>query len=437
MDNTSLLQQAQAIAEQGDWGQLSHHLQKMLLADPAFPLTPAAKQQMLTLALHVLEAGDFQERWDVAKVFPAFGSAAIPPLTTLLQDEDAELETRWFAARILGQFDSPETIQTLIQLLQQSEDEELRLVATETLAHLGPAAIAALTELLPDTRTRPFAVQALTQIRRSETIAPLLTVVTDDEPTIRAIVIEALGSFHDPRIPPLLVQALTDTAARVRRAAVTSLGVRTDLVESFDLVKHLSDRLWDLNLDVCQQAAIALGRLGTTAAAAALWQVLQSPHTPLPLQLETVRALGWAGSMQALEYLHQALSLPVTTTAPPTLYQEIITVLGRWADPDLKPRTSEILINALASTHEAINHPLVKQAIALALGHLAQPVALPSLVQLLADSDVGVQLHAIAALKNLDSPTTRHQLNELASRTDLPAAMRQGVAIALQEWNRV
>src|SRR3712207_8445144 len=51
-------------------------------------------EQVLNLALDVLDAGDFQERWEVAKVFPKLGAIAIAPLLEILEDEDADLELR-------------------------------------------------------------------------------------------------------------------------------------------------------------------------------------------------------------------------------------------------------------------------------------------------------------------------------------------------------
>ncbi|NJP08137.1 MAG: HEAT repeat domain-containing protein [Leptolyngbyaceae cyanobacterium RU_5_1] len=68
------------------------------------------------------------------------------------------------------------------------------------------------------------------------------------------------------------------------------------------------------------------------------------------------------------------------------------------------------------------------------MGQLQQSAALEPLIQLLADEDAGVRLHAIAALKTLDPHAAYQRLQVLQSRPDLPEALRQGVAIALTEW---
>jgi HEAT repeat protein len=61
--------------------------------------------------------------------------------------------------------------------------------------------------------------------------------------------------------------------------------------------------------------------------------------------------------------------------------------------------------------------------------------AIASLIQLLADSDLAVQLHAISALKRLNSVAAHQQLTQLANDTTISPQLQQGVAIALQEWN--
>lgn len=436
-----VLKQAQEALHQENWSLLTQCLQQLLgkapadstdgSASTALQSTAAGDLLLLKLAIAVLEAGDFQERWELAKLFPAFGDRAIAPLITLLQDETAALEARWFAVRILGSYSHPDVVRALMDLLQTADSEELSSVAAESLANLGTAAIAALTDLLTQGDTRLFAVRSLAQIRRSETIDPLLTVVNDSDPPVRAIAIEALGSFHDPRVPPVLLSALHDLTATVRQVAVEGLGFRSDLTLQLGLVTLLSERLRDLNAAVCLQAAIALGRLGTDAAVDPLFAVLKSPQTPMPLQIEIVWALARIGTAIALESLQHALHLLRQPVSMP-LYQTVITVVGRWEAVDLKPQAAQILIATLATTLAA-DQPALRQAIAIGLGELGQPNTLEALIQLLADEEISVQLHAIAALKTLDAQTAHQRLEQLA-RSDLSEALKQGVAIALREW---
>ncbi|MBD2066515.1 HEAT repeat domain-containing protein [Leptolyngbya sp. FACHB-671] len=380
----------------------------------------------LDLALDLFIEGDFQTRWDVAKLLPRFGTKAIAPLIAILEHEDTDWELLWFTVRTLGEFDHPVVVQVLISLLKTAEGE-LSAVAAEALANLGNQAIAPLTELLSMEQFRLLAVRSLSRIRHSQTIAPLLSITNDAQPEIRAAAIEALSSFHDPRVFPVLVNALQDPAAAVRREAVIAVGLRANLQAEIDLVNLLIPHLTDLNLQVCQQAAIALGRLSNPAAAQALADMLHSPHTPSALQIEIVRSLSWGMTATVLKKIQSIL--PCVSAE---VYREMIAALGKVEDPALKLQAAEILITLLNS--ESSPQSPGKQAIALSLGHLGEIKALDPLIRLLSESDPGVQLHAIAALKQLAPDAAHEQLKMMAKDTNLPEALQCGVANALREW---
>lgn len=420
----NLWEQAQNARSTANWSMLLQCLQQLIVE-------ASETEVLLDWALDVLIFGDFHQRWDIAKLFPKLGQSAIVPLIEVLEDEDADEQLRWFTARILGTFNHPDTIAALVELLKTSENEDESAIAAAALSEIGASAVVAITELLAEEDTRLLAVRSLSQIRRSETIAPLLSVVRDPQVEIRSTAIEALSSFHDPRIPPVLLEALNDIGAKVRREAATGLSFRPDLREELDLVNRLLPRLNDFNFDVCVATAIALGRLGTDAAAAGLFQVLQSPNTPVALQIEIVRALGIIATENSLEYLRSSMD----RLASVVVWQEIVTVLGRVEH--LNSKAVEILLELLLSRHQATQHASVKQAIALSLGQLGEIKALESLIHLLADPDVSVRLHAIAALKQLDSTAAHLELQQMASNQALAPELRQGVAIALQEWSSV
>ncbi len=428
---STVLEQATTAAQQGNWSLLNQYLQQLPLGKNAdaesVPLSDTDLEQVLNLALDVLHGGDFQERWEVAKMFPKLGEIAIAPLIDVLEDDEVDLEVRWFAARILGEFNYPSVITTLVDLLKTSEDEELTAMAAEALSGFGKSAVEVLTSLLAEPQTRLLATRSLSQIRRPETIAPLLGIVNDSEVAVRSTAIEALSSFHDPRVPPVLLKALDDRAAVVRKEAVIGLGLRADLWEELDLLNCLKPLLYDFNREVCQQAAIALGRSGMNEAADAVFEVLKSPATPVPLQIDFVRALGWVGTAKTLEYLQQTLAGASVECA-----REIVRVLGGVEEPSLKQRAARILIDFLNSEDLSPKAATVKQALAQAWGQLGEMSAIDALVGLLADPEDSVRLHAIAALKNF--PTTHQQLEQLAADESLAPALKEGVAIALAEW---
>ncbi len=452
---SNIVEQAQAAADRQNWPLLVECLQQVTAKGSQQP-EQHILEQAVSLAIAALELGDFQDRWEIAKVLPNLGNGAIAPLIALLEDEDADTEPRWFAARILGKFDRPEVIPALVKLIENSE-EELSQIAAETLANFGTTAIESLATLLQQEDSRQFATAALAQIRRPEIIAPLLSVVKDSQVAVRVAAIEALSSFHDSRIPPILVGALTDVATSVRKEAVRALGVRAYLDAELDLVKLLKPLLWDIRLEVCEFAAIAIGRLKTDAAAAALFELLRSPTTPVQLQIETVRALGWIETPATLGYLQTALigrsainanfgeltnTNQLLTTdenlqkynIESTVSQEIVTVLGRVEKPELKAKAAEIAIDLLESNHPAVQSVEIKQSLALALGQLGDMRALDVLIQLLADADNSVRLHSLSALKQLDTGKVRQKLAGLVKQESLEPGLKQGIAIALQEW---
>jgi HEAT repeat protein len=426
-----LLVQVQAAHDAADWSRVLQCVQQFILGEDAKDSEIVKNQEyLLELALCVLKMGDFQQRWEIGKVFVRLGNIAITPLIDILEDEDAESELRWYAVRILGELKNPIAIASLVKFLQANENEEFKAIAATALAKIGKSAISALSGLLASKDTRVFAVRSLSYIRQPEIITPLLSVVKDPLVEIRAIAIEALSSFHDPRIPPILLNALTDVASAVRREAVLSLSVRTDLHQELDLVVKLQPKLHDLNIEVAQAAVVALSRIGTDEAAKQLFLVLISPQTPIKLQLEIIRALSWMKTLSSLEYLQEAFN----QLSLETVWLEIVTVLGRVKDSTLIEKATVILLSIVRSQHPAIEIASIKSAIALSLGQLGNIEAIEPLIYLLTDNNEVVRLHIVAALKNLAAETAYQQLQQLLNNPTLTPDLREGITAALAEW---
>ncbi len=433
----SLLAQAESAALKGHWADVTDCLQPLLSqSEEPTPLSAGGESRVLALALQALAGGDFQIRWDLAKILPQLGEAAIAPLIQRLADPAADPEEQWFVIRILGQIPHPAVIPALINVLERATDAELHSMAITVLASLGEAAIAQLGELLNHPAQRPLAAQALAQIRHPATIPWFLTVVNDAQPTVRATAIATLGNFPDPRILPVLLTALADQAAPVRQAAVTALGfwASTDHPpgDRPDVVAQLHPLLGDQALAVAQQAAIALSRWGNASAIAALTGQLIAPSTPIPLALEIVRALSWIGQPSALQGLQQALQLSL----PGPVQQEILLRLGRIEPPALQAQATQILVAVLQQPTGDESSRLMQQTIALSLGYLKQPAALNPLIDLLAVPDDSLRLHVIAALKSWDAPIAYQRLQQLATEEISDPDLCRGIAIALREWSR-
>jgi HEAT repeat protein len=418
---SDLLQPARSAADVRDWTSVNDYLQKGLISDLRVP-------QILNLALQVLEFGDFQQRWDVVKLIPKLGEIAISPLLEILADESADIELRWFTGGLLAGFQNPQVIESLVNIINTCPEAELTEMAIATLGKIGNPAIEAISQLLTSPKTRLSAVRTLAQIHLSQTIDPLLSAVTDSQVEVRTAAISALSSFHDPRIPVVLIESLTDVNAEVRKAAITGLGLRQDLLNELDLVKHIKPLLKDLNLEVCIASAVALGRMGTDTAAKALFDRLQQDDAVLELQLAIVRAIAWIETPEALEYLRQLLDSTL-------LSQEIVNRLGHIAVPDLQAIASQILQSFLAANPPVLPNTQILQSVATGLGELGQITAIDSLIELLANPDLGVRLHAIAALKQISPDLAYQKLLETMNQTDLNPDLAAGIAIALEDFS--
>ena len=395
-----MLEQGFVAAQTQNWLEVSDVLaqlpqQKINAKKKQLTLTAEDWQTAFNLALKMLLQADFQHKWQIAKTFPLFGEAIIEPLSILALDNTVEAEVRWFICKILGNFPQQSVVLVLVQLLQQSSDSELIAIAGKTLIKIGDRAVNALVELISQPEYTLLAVQSLSYIRTAATITPLLTVANHQDGELRAIAINALGSFRDRRIASVLITALEDKASRVRKEAAIALGFRADLCQEIDLVKHLQPLLYDLNLEVCRQAAISLGRMSQDRANAALFEVLQAETTPASFKPDLIKALGWSRLASGVSYLEKAL-----IDASELVTQEIIIVLGRTSTSELKYQASQVLIEFWQRQPQSA---LIKQTLATSLGELGDRSAKNVLEQLATDGDRKVQLHAMSALKKLPS----------------------------------
>ncbi len=382
------------------------------------------REREIQQAIAQLTTGDFHRRWDsakqCAKQFVEWGDGTIPPLIRQLQVE-TNPANQGFIVRVLSQFDRPAVIEAIAQLLVSTPDEDLQKEAITALTALGSSAIKTLSALLESSAIaqKILAAKALAHVRRTPVIEPLLSVAHHPDITLRAIALEALGSFHDPRITPVLIAATADEPA-ISQEAIRALGRRRDLLENqtsaptINLIDALSRTLRSPHVAVAKESAIALGRLGTPEAVRSLSHLLSQP-SPTAVKVAAVQALGWIGTSAAVQALAQAFS----DTAPvmmPAVQQEIARSLGQTSSPSLKPIAAQPLINWLKSLQTQSNplDPLsavalpdpstlsLKQTAIQALAQLGPTDAIEILTGLLDDTDARIRLHALSALKQID-----------------------------------
>jgi HEAT repeat protein len=414
------LERAQAAADRGDWPHLLTLLQGVMNDSLFDPGDETTAQIALDLALLLLMEGEFQERWEGAKVLAKLGDRAIAGLLTLIQDPEIDQDARWFGVRVLAGFQSPQVIPSLIALIAQTDDAELSTMAVNSLGQMGQAVLPHLPSLLAQPRHRRLAAQVLSLIRHSQTIPLLLEIASDREPEVRAIALEALGSFHSPTIAQTLLDALKDEASIVRSAAVKGIGFCAQELQDVDWVGALEPMLNDLNLDTCRHSALTLSRIATPEAALALHHALNKPHLPEALGLEFIRALGWIEQPTSLDLLMEVMQ---NTRFSPRLRQEACNLMGR--RPSDRPLTSQRLQAYLPASP-----PDLRSAIVTALGQLAQPKAIAPLIACLPSHDGHLRLHIIAALRSIDPKLAYQALSEATHNDPSNPSLQQ----ALQEW---
>ncbi|MBD0268800.1 MAG: HEAT repeat domain-containing protein [Cyanobacteria bacterium Co-bin8] len=366
------------------------------------PQTVSVDQPEVSLnrAIDTLLLGNFHDRWEVTKRLQNFGEEAISPILALLGDDSLDWEVRWFAARTLGEFDRPEVVAALLSLFMATEDEELRQSAADALTQIGPSAVAALAHSLRERDRKPIAAQALAQIRHRSTIPPLLELAQDESASLRALALEALAGYPEPRVLTAVQAALVDPAGEVRLQAVRALGAYRQKLDPQDLMDWLEPRLQDGHLGVCQAAIALLGRLSLPTAAARLIALIQTPTTPKSLRLKAIQSLGWMGIRPAVEGL-----LEIWQEASVDERSAIVTALSHQPETELRELAAQALLSWLQQLSlerpSSELEPLRRQS-ALALGQMRVVAARATLEVLKEDPDEGMRLHAIAALRHLD-----------------------------------
>ncbi len=392
----------------------------------------------LPAALELLLEGDFHERWEVAKVLPSFEAAAIAALRDLLAADDLDPDALWFVARVLGEFDDPEAMLLLAELLR-SPEEDVRDVAAAALGNLGESAIAILIQHLHCEDDRLLLARTLARIPSTATIPALTDLACDPQAEVRAVAIAALSAFHDCDAANIVWNAASDPAGIVRREAVTGLGQLAVRVERNrdrypytleGLAQRLIPCLQDLRLDVCLQAAMALGRTHCDRAAASLYATLVAATAPLELRRTCARVLGWMERPLAVSLLGQALSQPL----PVLLAREAIDSLGRVGTPVLQAQAVQSLLQWMRTVTPTSQEmkSLLHQAIA-SLGYLGDRAAIAPLIEWLAVPDAATRLHVASCLYRLDRELAQIQLQAIACTSE-SSPLRAGAIAVLREW---
>lgn len=140
---------------------------------------------------------------------------------------DADRRVRHMAIEALGELERLSSANVLSSVLD-GDDLELSVAAAEALGELdglgtAPAALVRALES-PHATLRRAAIESVVNFDEDASLAPkLLPHITDADPEVRVMVIEALGDMGARAAIPALKRALGDSNAEVRRAAIEAL----------------------------------------------------------------------------------------------------------------------------------------------------------------------------------------------------------------------
>ncbi|BAQ59963.1 PBS lyase HEAT domain protein repeat-containing protein [Geminocystis sp. NIES-3708] len=350
----------------------------------------------LELALKVLELGNFEEKWAIAKILVRYGKEVIAPLKEIILDEKANVEHRWYSLKILNEIKDPEIILIVTELLTTTQEEDLLLLASQTLASQGKQSVAFLSQLLENSSYRFLATKALAQIPSVQIVKPLLSVVNDQDSTIRAIAIATLRNFDTPEIKSVMINALQDYASSVRKEAIIGLGLKLKLPEELEIVKLMFPLLYDINLSVAQQTAISLSRSNHIFTIESLNKVLRDEQIPETLKVTIVRTLSWIATPQSLECLKEYIYISNFS-----ITLEIITVLGRVTKSNLQNQAVTILSDFYHSNSLKLKSPEILQSLCYSFKQLNATTTIDILKAIEANGNSQVRFHAQNALQEL------------------------------------
>ena len=426
-----------------DWALVVRSVQEILMEEE-WVLAEAQQDSMIEALILALEWGDFQVRWDVTNVLPRLGERAIEPLLEWLQEDDLDADVQWFGIRMLGRWAGEAGLTRLLEVLR-SGTPDLQAMALSVLIQQGNAILDRISPLLMTGDTRLLAVKILSGIRSRDTMNLLLTVVTDENPEIRTVALEALSSFQDERLGLVFIKALSDSVTSVRQTAAMAIGFCQTL-SAFDRTVHLVPLLWDVQISVSCAAASSLGRVNHEDSIAALQKALFSQPLPTPLGLELARSLFHIGNMAGYEDAIVGLGAYVMTSVMTEtnisiqnkfnsdVVSEIFQILGRVNIPIAK----SIALYAVLKCLEQQNLNSVDRTLAItALGQLKDLRSIDPLIQQLIYPDPSLCLHVLHALQLIDPSVALDRLKSqfiLPSTDALPDALQIGIHFAITEW---
>ncbi|WP_455200017.1 HEAT repeat domain-containing protein [Kaarinaea lacus] len=249
--------------------------------------------------------------------------------TLAIKAKSKEPLIRTHIATLLSRFDTPVSVHTLIDLLNDS-NKSVRQSALKGLANLkAPDSVEPICQLLrdPDLMVQSTAIDCLVKIRDGSTVKYLIDVLQDESEYVRRAAVEvlnevgdqraikdllnalrdadwwvkvraadALGSIGGPKVIDAVLVLIKDEDEFLRRTAVEILNTSNDPRAFDQLVEALKDEDWWVR----ERAADALSSLGNPKAVGPLVNMLNEHPEASQIVIKALIALGDARAVKPL-----------------------------------------------------------------------------------------------------------------------------------------
>ncbi len=292
-----------------------------------------------------------------------------------LADEDWAIREE--AATMLGSFKDPRAVVPLTRALHDT-DRAVREAAIGALSSIGGPSIPALATCLADPvlHVQEAASSILASIADARVFAPLVDALGSRDWIVRMHAAKALGRIGEAGAVPSLMPLLQDKVKAVREEASGALAAIGG-VAILALIQGLDHDEWLVRL----HAVEALGKLKSSDAVEPLLRVLFNDRDSA-IREDVVRALGAIGDARAVDYL-------VLVMKEPTLRLIAVEALGHIGDRRAVPLLRRVVEGAplgdssrsAAACADGWTDEMATMGMAArALGMIADPVSIPSLI---------------------------------------------------------
>ncbi len=178
-------------------------------------------------------------------------------------------------------------VQPLLELINRTQDDSVKIVALTALSLMGPGnlppARAVMVTLLSDDNpaVRYLAAKTLGVMKSRQALSELYKLAKDDEETVRLITADALGQIGDSKSANVLVALLADDKKAVRLHAIGALG---KLGFSPGVVRELINKLRSEDINECHASAEAIkGLVYYDLAADPQWHIARTAEKRKPI----------------------------------------------------------------------------------------------------------------------------------------------------------